>query len=199
MKTVRNVVLLKGTSGSGKTYIAENLIVRLDTLASDRGTFTLGPKGKLGGYTFQDDGGTLKTAVIGRYESACGGCDAMSWKGAADDIEAKIAELTAEGYDVFLEGLIVGTWGVDRYLRVGALPNVNFTVIHLQTPLEECIGSVRARRLNAGNTSEFNTENTAAKHKSLQSTTKMQIERGVQVERLHRAEALSRARALLEL
>jgi hypothetical protein len=196
MKTTRNVVLLKGTSGSGKTYIAEAVLRKLrDSQGDQEHTFAIGPKGKLGGYLFTEQ----DVAVIGRYESACGGCDAMSWKGAADDIEAKIAELVADGYDVFLEGLIVGTWGVDRYLRVGQLLNTSLTVIHLETSLEDCITSVRNRRVAAGNTAEFNTENTAAKHKSLQSTTRMQLERGVNVERLDRAAALARALELLEL
>lgn len=195
MKSVRNVVLLKGTSGSGKTYIAEAVLERLRTGLGACETFVLGPKGKLGGYLFTHQ----KVAVIGRYESACGGCDAMSWKGAADDIEAKIAELTAEGYDVFLEGLIVATWGVDRLVRVGNLTNVDFRVLHLTTPLEVCIESIKARRIAAGNTSELNTDNTASKHKSLQSTTRMQRSRGVQVEELDRVTALLRTLQLLEL
>jgi shikimate kinase len=197
MKTTRNVVLLKGTSGSGKTYIAEQV---LDRLGSSRETFPLGPKGKVGGYLWP----SVKVAVLGRYESACGGCDSMSWKGAADDIEAKIKELVEQEYDVFFEGLIVATWGVDRMVRVGNLLNTQFTVVHLTTPLEECISSVESRRAaraaaEGKELTPLDPSNTAAKHKSLQSTTKMQRERGVQVEELGRKEALNRVLGLLDL
>lgn len=203
MKSIRNVVLLKGTSGSGKTYIAEQIIKDLEDMADEVRTFGLGPKDKLGGTAYRSKGG-LRTAILGRYESACGGCDAMSWKGAADDIEAAIMELTSEGYDVFFEGLIVATWGVDRMIRVGNLLNTNFTVVHLTTPLETCISSVESRRAaraaaEGKELKPLDPANTASKHKSLQSTTRMQRSRGVQVEELDRASALVRVRALLEL
>lgn len=192
-----NVVLLKGTSGSGKTYIAEQI---LDALGNEDESFALGPKGKLGGYLWKQK----KVAVVGRYNSACGGCDSMSWKGAADDIEATIKSLVEEGYDVFFEGLIVATWGVDRLVRVGKLPDTTFTVVHLTTPLETCISSVESRRAaraaaEGKEVTPLDPSNTAAKHKSLQSTTRMQRSRGVQVEELDRGSALARVRELLAL
>lgn len=197
MKTTRNVVLLKGTSGSGKTYIAEQIMA---ALGPHTGTFDLGPKGKLGGYLWPDK----KVAVLGRYESACGGCDSMSWKGAADDIEAKIAELVEAEYDVFFEGLIVATWGVDRMIRVGNLPKTDFYVVHLTTPLDQCVSSVEARRAaraaaEGKELKPLDPANTASKHRSLQSTTRMQRDRGVRVEELSRSEALARVKALLSL
>lgn len=203
MRSPRNVVLLKGTSGSGKTYIAEQIIAALEAKAVVTNWFGLGPKGKLGGTVYQNEQG-LRTAVLGRYESACGGCDSMSWKGAADDIEAKIKELVADGYDVFFEGLIVATWGVDRMIRVGNLLNTDFYVVHLTTPLETCISSVEARRAARAEAEgkelkPLDPANTASKHRSLQSTTRMQRDRGVRVEELGRAEALARVRSLLEL
>jgi ABC-type dipeptide/oligopeptide/nickel transport system ATPase component len=200
MRTNQNVVLLKGTSGSGKTYIAEQVLKALDEKEGLRQTFAIGPKGKVGGYLWKDQ----KVAVIGRYESACGGCDSMSWKGAADDIEDKIVELAEEGYDVFFEGLIVATWGVDRMLRLTANPKINFVVIHLTTPLAECISSVESRRAaraaaEGKEVTPLDPANTASKHRSLQSTTRMQRSRGVHVDELDRAEALARVLGLLTL
>ena len=54
------ILILRGTSGSGKSYIVQQVI---RSLGQHDNTFTLGPKNKLGGYLWNDQ----RVAITGRY------------------------------------------------------------------------------------------------------------------------------------
>lgn len=195
------VVVIRGTSGSGKTYIAEQIMTRLGK-ASD--TRVLGPRSKIGGYLWRREDGSFAHGVVGRYETACGGCDGLSWKGAADDIEGLIGVMTDAGASVMLEGLMVSTWGADRLLRLNARAPGGLFVLHLTTPLDVCLDSVRARRAaraaaEGKEAPELNPKNTSTKHKGLEVHTTNQLKRGVNIERHTRESALARALELLNL
>ena len=189
----QNIVILRGTSGSGKTTIAEAVRKHL---GQHDGIFNVGPKTKLGGYSWSSPPVTL----VGRYETACGGCDAMSWKGAADDLEGAVMAGVARGHSVLLEGLMVSTWGYERLLRLAkAAP---LTVLHLDTPLDVCLDAVRARRAERAaakgqEASELNVKNTTDKFNGLLTHTRNQRLKGVVVEDVDREAGLRRALALL--
>jgi hypothetical protein len=189
------IAIIRGTSGSGKSHIAYALI---DKLGPHDETFTLGPpdgRQKLGGYLWRwkAPGSELRAAVIGRYETACGGCDAFSWPGAADQLAAKAIQLETRGCDVLLEGLIVSAWATDRLARLGP----GLKTIHLSTPLDVCLDAVNARRRARAEAKsiEFapvNPENTTKKHAGLLACTARQRAAGMTVEELDREAAKAR-------
>lgn len=186
------IVLISGTSGSGKTYIVQRL---LEELGPSGGDIHLGPRGKQAGYVWP----FRNVVVMGTYTTACGGCDGLSWKGGADDIEAEVLAQRAIGRKVVLEGLLVATWGVPR---LGRMVPEGLRVIHLTTPVEECIASVLERRAaRAAETGKevkpFNPANTAGKHHGLLSVLPARRAAGIPVEELDRAGALARVKELI--
>lgn len=193
-----SIVLIRGTSGSGKTYIAESVIAALGGVESAL-TITLpDPKTgrhKIAAYVWSGD----RVCVLGRYEAACGGCDAISWKGAADDLERIAVSQVREGRRVLLEGLMVATWGQERLLR---LAQYGLEVVHLTTPLEACLAAVndrrRARAEAAGREyTPVDPANTTAKHRTLETTSRNNVAAGIVVTRADRRVALARVRELV--
>lgn len=186
------IVLLCGASGSGKTYIVERL---LEELGPHNDTLYIGPKNRCGGYVWRDRG----ICVMGEYTAACGGCDRISYKGGSDDIERVVLEQVALGRKVVLEGLIVATWGIARLTR---LVWSGLIVIHLTTPVEECIAAVDERRATrareAGREPKpLDQHNTRGKYEGLLSVLPARRAAGVPVEELDRAAALRRVRSLI--
>lgn len=184
------IVLLSGTSGSGKTYIAEQVMA---ALGPPERTLPLGPRGHPGALVWPG------VTVMGKYTTACGGCDALSWKGASDDIERVVAEEVGRGQRVLLEGLMVGTWGVPRMLRLVPL---GLVVVQLATPADECVAAIERRRaqraLAAGReATPLDPSNTVGKHAGLLSVLPRRLQAGIAVELLDRDAALARVRELI--
>ena len=215
------VVLIRGTSGSGKTWIAEQVIARCGGMefadAARLGDPSEDPSTwKTGAYIWSDP----PVTVMGRYDATCGGCDTLSWKGAADIVEAFVLDQVQKGQNVLLEGLMVSSYGVERLKRIPDL-----TVVYLTTPLEVCLDSVKARRAvrNAAREAKhtalvearrkanrkppkplepakpLDETNTRAKHHTLLVTNKSNRRAGVKVEELGRAEAHDRVMELLNI
>jgi hypothetical protein len=67
----------------------------------------------------------------------------------------------------------------------------------MTTPLEECIASIRARRVAAGKSPEFKTDNTTKRYKSLQNVATRLRGSGVNVVKLNREEAYEYIKAEL--
>jgi len=193
-----NIVLIRATSGAGKTFIAEQVIARAGGLAKAH-TIALGPpdkpqaKWKTGAYVWDEP----PLVLMGRYEAACGGCDTLNWRGAADDVEAVIMDQAISGRAVLLEGLMVSSYGVERLKRMNSIAPL--TVVYLTTPLADCISSVKARRAAIGNTKPLNEDNTRAKHHTLTVTNRSNRKEGIVVEELGRDAALPRVMELLGL
>jgi hypothetical protein len=190
------IIVMRGTSGSGKTYVAQQVIAALRARDGEPEVLPLGAKAKVGGYRWP------RVTVVGRYETACGGCDSMSWKGAADDIEALVVAEVGAGRHVLLEGLMVATWGWERLLRMGAVAPLQ--VVHLTTPLEDCltaVGDRRAARAEAKGveTTPLNPKNTTDKYYGLLTHTRNQRKKGVPIAELDRAAALNYVLGALEL
>ena len=193
-----SVVLIRGTSGSGKTWIANQVIARCGGLTAavevPLGDPTIDTsKWKTGAYVWTNPPVTL----LGRYDATCGGCDTLSWPGAADTIERFILDQAALGQSVLWEGLMVSSYGVERLKRISL--QADFTVVYLTTPLDVCIDSVKQRRAARGAKKPLNENNTRAKHKTLLATNKNNKLVGIKVEELQRPEAHARVMELLGL
>lgn len=178
------IVLLRGTSGSGKSTIATKVIEKLGAYDHE---IKLGPQQKLGGYVWRQ-----RQLILGRYTTACGGCDTLNWKGAADDMEAEIASHCSSGHNVLLEGLVVSSWGGERLLRL--IKHSELRVIVLSTSLEDCISSVKARRIAKAlekgvEVKELNIDNTVKKYIENLRSIKNNMKIGINVVHLDRQAA----------
>lgn len=184
------VIILRGTSGSGKTHAVRSLIdsweppTKLSKHIEARGKLTEM------GYLWED----RKTVVLGRYDATCGGCDTMSWSGAADDACDMIRYYAAREYHVILEGLMVSTWGFPRYAALAK--DTPLIVLQLTTPLNDCIASVQARRDARGVTKPFNPDNTVSKYKGIARSVDRMRALGVTIKLVNRQEAADQLRAL---
>ena len=193
------IINIRGTSGSGKTYLVREVMARA-TVACDNmvpilvtGEHPVRGSEIVVGYDYPRAGLT----IVGNYGANCGGCDKFSWKGAADWVQQKVAEIAYSGRNVIFEGLMVSSWSFHRFQVMGFTAPVKVFV--LSTPLEECLASVRERRLAKGNTDELNPESTTSKYNSILSMGHKHRDAGLDVEFLSRGAALSRCCELLGL
>ena len=184
------IIMLRGTSGSGKSYIAFRV---MDALGDPDDYINFGPRNRRGGYIWNDH-----LTLIGRYETACGGCDGFSWPGCAGEIEALVQLHALSTPHVLLEGLMVSSWGGDRLRRLGP----DLTVIHLSTFLEDCLAAVNARRAARSaalgkDLGPVNPFNTTKKYEGLLTASAKHRREGIRVETLDRTAALARTFELL--
>ena len=132
------ILNLRGTSGSGKSTIFLEVMNRIGCVEILRNS-----TGKIQGYLLE---GNIR--VVGRYETATGGCDALAHvpKGfnTMDPIEELVREWAPLGHVLF-EGLIVSNV-FSRWLRLSQeLGRGSFIWAFLDTPLEVCIQRVYQR------------------------------------------------------
>lgn len=146
---------LRGTNGSGKTHLVRAL---LDSYAS---------KGCVQRVEAEDGYLITRTGkrdifVVGSYETACGGCDAICGQGALDKIYGIVEEqVTKSNRHVLFEGIIV----CSDFRRSSDLVSKGFPleILMLSTPLEKCVANINSRRSLRGNGPLENTGNVVAK------------------------------------
>ena len=158
------IVQVQGTSGSGKSTLVRDL------MTWGRRAGQVDPvmyRGKIIDYVITvPTRGKRGVALIGKYETPCGGCDQV---GSSAEVLRRVRRYASKGYDVVFEGLLLsggqGTLG-RAMLKYGK----DFAYAFLDTPLETCLARVRARRyaraLKAGREKEvkpLNPKNTTAK------------------------------------
>lgn len=135
------VLDIRGTHGSGKSTVPLTLLKDCSHRPWWGHPLTYEGKEQLLGYYIPE----LNLTIIGRYETACGGCDGIPTQ---SEIKARVAEASKTGH-VLLEGILVahtfGPW--EEYSRPWG---ANWKFLFLDTPLEECVARVNARRAAAG-------------------------------------------------
>ena len=139
------VINIRGTSGSGKSTLVKCLLEEFEHLPV---MIQVGPwkKPKIGGYLiYPPEGSTAPpTFLVGSYETKCGGCDSMSYKGSMDDIEDLVREGVEKGYNVIFEGLVV-TSVINRWRTVANDYPRRWVWMFMATPEEECHQRIVAR------------------------------------------------------
>jgi hypothetical protein len=83
------------------------------------------------------------TYIIGRYETACGGCDTLSYKGSHPDIEDLVRQAALKG-NVIFEGLTVSST-YTRWLGISKDFPAQFIWMFMATSEEECYRRILAR------------------------------------------------------
>lgn len=148
------VVKLGGCNGSGKTTIARAVLELSNAKPEhDAKIGTKNPNWYLGEY----DG--HRVAVLGSYETVCGGMDTISDK----DDRFNFVKKMAKGFDiVFFEGLITGK----TYGALGELSEKHFDkdilwlYAFMDTPFNVCVKRVLKRRKERGALGAFDPERT---------------------------------------
>lgn len=177
------IVQLRGTSGSGKSTVVREVMRHLQDIPRDR-MWEKGRRQPLG-YRLISQPRDLRLAIIGHYETACGGCDTIS---GYDRTFQLIREMADSGHDVLFEGLLL-SGDVKRALDLHRT-HPDFQVIALDVPLQECIDSVNRRRwAKSPDKPPVNPRNTESKHRAVQTAMQRLSEAGVRTRWVTREEA----------
>jgi hypothetical protein len=147
------ILNIRGTHGSGKSYIVQQLLKRFRAKPILNGA-------KIEGYEMNTSSGLLY--AVGPYKTACGGCDAVQ---PYDLIWPRVEEYAKLGSVVFEGALISSCIGA-----IGkAMAARNDCVLgFMTTPLDTCLDRIRARRAASGNDKPLNPKNTQSKFESIQ-------------------------------
>lgn len=138
------IVMVRGTSGSGKTTVMRKVIAGLPSLNP---VWVGGRKNPLYYY----DG---FHSVLGSYgDSACGGADTIHGHEALFSLIRERAEV---GH-VLVEGLLLS----EDVKWTSGLPRDTVRAIFLATPLPVCLERIKGRRMARGNDKPLNPENTS--------------------------------------
>jgi thymidylate kinase len=164
------IVNIRGTSGSGKT----TLMRRLMGLYPIRSKYFVEGRRQPLGYMLYKEG-FRPLAVIGHYETACGGCDTIT---NMDEIFKLVRTCDTSASDVLYEGLLISA-DIQRTLALHQ-EGRRMLVVALDTPLDVCIASINERRrTKTPDKPDVATKNTESKFKGVRSSMKRLEEAGV--------------------
>ncbi len=131
------IISIRGTSGSGKSTLVRKLM-SLYSFSVPR--YIEGRKQPISYHLYDPENGLPPLAVLGHYESPCGGCDTIH---EFDDVFRLAYEAHALGLHVVFEGVLLYC-EVPRTLEMAS--RTPFVVIALNTPIELCVESINLRR-----------------------------------------------------
>ena len=137
-------IKLHGTSGSGKSWVAHQLLGRYPNSSHPEGFTRVDvPRDML----------PQPLIILGKYDTNCGGMDTMT----AGEGIALFKKCALLDYNIFYEGLLQSEyWG-----KIGSeLEFFPHIYAFMDTPIEVCIERVKARRLAKGNTKPLDETNT---------------------------------------
>lgn len=198
------ILNIRGTSGTGKSMLARQLMALYEPnpLRYRR----LGRKQPIGyRYTAKDRTLHRDLAVVGHYETDCGGADTIP---DYDDLMGLVKQGSTAGMDVLFEGLLI-SGDVKRTAELHRWALLNCDVLHvvaIQLDLQLCVDSVnqrrreKAERLGREPKGDVNPRNTIAKHRGLTLACQRLEAEGVMVHRPEgRLAAFSVCKQLLRL
>lgn len=147
---------IRGTHGSGKSHIVHTLLKRYQSEPIMRNNKQIGH--------FIPE---LDCAIVGKYLSACGGCDGI---GNQDEVVRRLKRFSKKYKYVILEGILV-SHTFARFEKVAKRMD-DYRFLFLDTPLRICISRVKKRRLARGNKKEFNPKNVIKDHYNIWTSVK---------------------------
>jgi energy-coupling factor transporter ATP-binding protein EcfA2 len=135
------IINIRGTSGSGKSTLVRRI---MDLYKGGKTRVMADGRKQPIGYIMHSPAGR-PLAVLGHYETDCGGCDTISQMETIFENAAKADQL---GMDVLFEGLLISA-DVNRTVALHQVVKRGMQVVALNTPLEQCLADVNTRRRNA--------------------------------------------------
>lgn len=145
------VIQVRGTSGSGKSTAVRRF---MESWAP--GWDSVWSPGRKQPFGYVAVGRPV--AVLGHYESACGGCDTIGSARAVFDALGRLEPYSPQEKVVVCEGLLLSE-DVKWTVALKETP-LDVRVLFLTTPLGRCLDNIRTRRAAAGNTKELSEDNT---------------------------------------
>lgn len=167
------VVSIRGTHGSGKSTICRKIIDLYGgrALSVDRMS-----RGKavpyVLGYFVTLPGVRESLFIVGRYDIACGGCDAIQ---PYSDIWPLARKMVDAGHHVLFEGALVSSsygsigYAMDELAARSRHPVLGYFAF-LDTPVEVCLARIKERRAVKGNFEPVDPKNTVVKHDNVHRT-----------------------------
>lgn len=194
------IVNLRGPSGSGKSTAVRAIMARYsdnwtphylanlqEQLRQELVNVWGLDKRKQPLYYTASNGGR-KLAVVGHYESPCGGCDTIK---EPDCLFHIIRTLADQGYDVLWEGLLMSM----DFKRTVPLSKIHPTIIiGMDVPLDVCLDSINQRRWARNpELPPVPVTNTTNKWKGTRQTIKRLADAGLETVWLDREQTVERA------
>ena len=146
------IINLRGTSGAGKSYLVRHIMTMFSITEE---VFCRGRKQPLY-YILRNKDEGRDLAVLGHYNTPCGGCDTIS---KTQDVFDLVMKNHNAGRDVLFEGVIIGY----ETKRTKDLPDLR--IVFLTTNTDICVDSINERRRARGQMEPVNPKNTIAKHR----------------------------------
>lgn len=185
------IINIRGTSGSGKSTIVKQFLNKVPRVPYSKQSFMI--DSKIYGYYCTIEN-RMVLSVIGSYEKPTGGCDNIS---PLSEVFEQVLTEHKSGNHVLFEGLLVSRSKgrvIDLYNLVGG---DQLHIIHLTTPLEECLKGIEERRLAKGNTKPVNPFRTEETFNRVAKITRDLEILGVPTYYLNREQALPKIEQLL--
>lgn len=156
------IINIRGTSGSGKSTLVRAI---MDLYPHRLPRHVEGRKRPLYYLLARPAPHSQTLAVIGHYETPCGGCDTIT---NVDQVYEEVRRQHEAGHDVLFEGLLISA--EQRRTIQMHRDGLPLLVAAIDIPLEECLASVNARRAARNpELGEVNPKNTTSKWKAVRS------------------------------
>lgn len=146
------IIQVRGTSGSGKTYVVRKLLGK----DLEWQSFVERWQGKNRRVPLYYLSGDRKIAVCGSYETACGGCDGVGSARLVFELYERLMNLGVK--HIVSEGLLLSEdtrWTLEADNR-GWRPKV----FHLDTEVDVCVEQIISRREEGKTKKTFSPKNT---------------------------------------
>ena len=137
-KATRLIINLKGCNGSGKSTIPQMMI---ESEGENAVLITISKEDKLPVATFCP---TYNTVILGRYFTACGGCDTLI----PSQVQEIIKKLWLKDVHILFEGVIVGDIKSTFYNLMRECREVSPRIVEfcfMGTPFKTCLKRVSLR------------------------------------------------------
>jgi hypothetical protein len=182
------IINIRGTGGSGKSTIVREVMKRYTSVSPHHIAGRRQPLLYIcSGSRSAKIADPRPLAVLGHYETACGGCDTIT---NVETVFNLVSEYAKAGYDVLFEGII----SQDDVRRTAEINReLPIHVIILNTPIQVCLDSIQARRDERGDTRPLSKKNTLSRADRVKKIAARLKDAGVQITSASREETLNLA------